>query len=276
MNYINCQNSVSPSLMRKTIIFWCENTLQHISSFLAAFRGSGATLQEELLREIKEIELVFKSIFEEYSSPKTNLPVRPAILFKTNTRFIALLERIKCEAVSGYPILQQSVHHYIFEQSYLNAIFGVTIPQHIPLITIKFMPFYNNNCIFNQMYFWSVIGAMHPSLLLNNSDFAAAINGYSREFLRDTVNNFNAVCFSLSELNKPSNKKELLKIFKNFQQLNNNFLNFLEAAYSGSARVYTTTSPHRFSDGFYKSARHMINEHKLVDELNCSIAEILS
>ena len=276
MNYINCQNSISPVVMRKTIIFWCENSLQHISSLLSAFRGSGAVLNDEFLREIKEIELIFKNIYDEYSSTKTNLPTRPAILFKTNTRFISVLERIKLEAVSGYPILQQSVYHYIFEQNYLNAIFGVAIPQTSPLITVKFAPFYNNNCIFNQMYFWSVIGSMHPSLLLNNSDFAAALNGYSREFLRDTVNGFNAVCFMLSNLAKATNKKELLKIFKNFQQLNINFLNFLESAYSGSARVYTSTSPQRFSDGFYKGARHMIAEHKRVSELCDGIAEILN
>ena len=180
MNYINCQNNLSPAVIRKTLIFWCENSIQHISSLLSAFKGSGAVLNEEFLHEIKEIELIFKGIYDEYSSDKTNLPTRPAILFKTNARFIALLERIKLEGVSGYPILQQSVYHYIFEQNYLNAIFGVNIPQNTPLITVKFAPFYNNNCIFNQIYFWSVIGAMHPSLLLNNSDFSAAINGYSR------------------------------------------------------------------------------------------------
>ncbi len=276
MNYINCQNNVSPALMRKTIIFWCENSIQHISSLLSSFRGSGAVLNEEFIREIKEIELIFKSIFDEYSSEKTNLPARPAILFKTNTRFIAVLERIKCEAVSGYPILQQSVYHYIFEQNYINAIFGIMMPQQTPLITVKFAPFYNNNCIFNQMYFWSVIGSMHPSLLFNNSDFAVALNGYSKEFLRDTVNGFNNICFMLSDIPKSSNKKELLKIFKNFQQLNINFLNFLESAYNGSARVYTSTTSQRFSDNFYKGARHMIAEHKLVCELNESIAQILN
>ena len=276
MNYINCQNNISPALMRKTIIFWCENSIQHIGSLLSAFRGSGAVLNDEFLREIKEIELIFKSIFDEYSSSKTNLPTRPAILFKTNTRFIALLERIKLESVSGYPILQQSVYHYIFEQNYINAIFGVMVPQQTPLITVKFAAFYNNNCIFNQMYFWSVIGSMHPSLLLNNSDFAAAINGYSKEFLRDTVNAFNNICFMLSSLPKSTNKNKLLKIFENFQQLNVSFLNFLESAYAGSARVYTSAASPRLSDSFYKSARHMIAEHKLVSELNESIAEILN
>ena len=59
MNYINCQNNLSPQLIRKTIVFWCENTLQHIASLLAAFRGSGAVLNEDFLREINEIDLIF-------------------------------------------------------------------------------------------------------------------------------------------------------------------------------------------------------------------------
>jgi hypothetical protein len=228
------------------------------------------------LREIKEIDLVFKSVLSEYSSDKTNLPVRPAILFKTNIRFIALLERIKLEAVSGYPILQQSVYHYIFEQNYINAIFGVTALQNSPLITVKFAPFYNNNCIFNQMYFWAIIGAMHPSLLLNNNDFAVALNGYSHEFLKDTVNSFNAICFKLSNINSRGNKKELTKVFENFRQLNDSFLSFLIAAKKGSARVYSATSKPNLSDDFYKSAQHMITEHKLVSELCDGIAEILN
>ena len=274
MNYINCQNNLSPAVIRKTIIFWCENSIQHISSLLSAFKGSGAVLNEEFLHEIKEIELIFKGIYDEYSSDKTNLPTRPAILFKTNTRFIALLERIKLESVSGYPILQQSVYHYIFEQNYLNAIFGVNIPQNTPLITVKFAPFYNNNCIFNQIYFWSVIGAMHPSLLLNNSDFSAAINGYSRELLRDTANGFNGICFRLSSVYK--NKKELTKIFEDFRQLNSNFLSFLISAQKGSARVFTSTVKPTLSDSFYRAAQHMINEHKLVSELCDAIAEAIN
>ena len=273
MNYINCQKNLPPAVIRKTIIFWCENSLQHISSLLSAFRGSGAVLNAEFLREIKEIELIFKSIFEEYSSDKINLPIRPAILFKVNTRFIALLERLKLEGVSGYPILQQSVYHYIFEQNYINAIFGVSLPQSTPIITVKFAPFYSNNCIVNQIYFWSVIGSMHPSLLLNNTDFNEAINGYSREFLRDTANGFNNVCFRLSAVYK--NKTELTEIFKAFRQLNSNFLAFLISAQKGSTQVFTSTTKPKLSNGFYRASQHMINEHKLVNELCDSMAETL-
>lgn len=276
MNYINCQKNLPPETVRKTIVFWCENSIQHIASFLSAIKGSGAILNDDFLREIKEIDMIFKSIYEEYSSTKTGLPARPAILFKTNTRFIALLERIKLEAVSGYPILQQSVYHYIFEQNYINAIFGVTVPQNTPIKTVKFAPFYNNNCVFNQMYFWSVIGSMHPSLLLNNNDFATAINGYSREYLIDTANGFNAICFSLSDMNRMNNKKELTKIFENFCQLNNSFLSFLISAQNGSPKVFAATGKPSLSEGFYKGVKHMINEHRLVNDLCDGLKEILT
>ncbi|MBO5357750.1 MAG: hypothetical protein J6A78_00315 [Clostridia bacterium] len=275
MNYINCKNNLPPESLRKAIVFWCENSIQHIESFLSAIKSSSAVLEDEFLQEIKEIDLIFKSIYAEYSSEKSNLPSRPAILFKTNTRFIALLERIKLEAVSGYPILQQSVYHYIFEQNYINAIFGISVPQNSPIITVKFAPFYSNNCVFNQIYFWSVIGAMHPSLLLNNNDFATAINGYSKEYLRDTANSFNAICFSLSQMGK-TNKKELTKIFNSFRQLNNSFLSFLISARSGSPKVFASTVKPALSNSFYKGVGHMINEHKLVSELCDGIAETIN
>ena len=273
MNYINCQNKLPPEVLRKTIIFWCENSFQHINSLLSAFKGSGAVLSSEFNEELKEIEKIFKSIFLEYSSSKTSLPSHPAILFKTNTRFIKLLERLKFEGASGYPLLAQSIYHYIFEQSYINAIFGVSVPQNQPLITFKFAPFYTNNCVYNQMYFWSIIGSMHPSLLLNNNDFALALNGYSRDFLKETVNGFNAVCYRLSTLQK--GKKELAKIFENFCQLNSNFLSFLISAESGSARVFSSTVKPHLSDSFYRAARHMIGEHTLVSELCDGMAEML-
>ena len=116
---------------------------------------------------------------------------------------------------------------------------------------------------------------MHPSLLLNNNDFATAINGYSKEYLRDTANSFNAICFSLSQMGK-TNKKELTKIFNNFRQLNSSFLSFLISAKSGSPKVFTSTVKPALSNSFYKGVGHMINEHKLVSELCDAIAEAIN
>ncbi len=275
MNYINCKNQLPPQVLRKTIIFWCENSLQHINSLLSAFRGSSAVLKDEFSQELKEIELIFKSIYDEYSSQKISLPSYPAILFKTNTRFIRLLERIKLEGASGYPLLQQSVYHYIFEQNYINAIFGIATAQADLLITVKFSPFYNNNCICNQIYFWSVIAAMHPSLLLDTQEFNAAINGYAREYLRDTVNNFNKACYNLSNMRRRTNKKELSEIFVTFRQQNLEFLSFLESAVKLSPKIYSSTTSPRLPKSFFAKVEHMIKEHNLVRELCDGIADML-
>ena len=99
MNYINCQNNLSPAVIRKTIIFWCENSIQHISSLLSAFKGSGAVLNEEFLHEIKEIELIFKGIYDEYFSDKTNLPTRPA---KSQSR-VSFWQRLFLRDAPGRP-----------------------------------------------------------------------------------------------------------------------------------------------------------------------------
>ena len=89
---------------------------------------------------------------------------------RLNTALINLLERIKFEAFSGYPVMQQSVFHYIYESRYTNAIFGVKNTVGNVLITNYFLPFLNNglSCFYNQMYFWCIIGSMHPSLLMGN------------------------------------------------------------------------------------------------------------
>ena len=49
MNYINCKKTLPPETIRKSIVFWCENSIQHISSFLRSVKGSGAILNDEFL-----------------------------------------------------------------------------------------------------------------------------------------------------------------------------------------------------------------------------------
>ncbi len=275
MNFINCQSKIQPELIRKTIIFWCKNSFEHIASLQSALKASGAVLPNNFSLELKEIEEIFKKLYNEYTSQKSALPSNPPLLFKANARFIRLLERIKLEGASGYPLLQQSVYHYIFEQNYINAVFGVSTQTLKPMLTIKFSPFYNNNCIFNQIYFWSVIAAMHPSLLLDTVEFNKAINGYTREYLHDTVNGFNNICYRLSDMKRSVSKKELPEIFKSFRQQNSEFLNFLKSAVKLSPKIYASVNMPTLPKAFYKKAEHMIAEHNLVCELCDGIADML-
>lgn len=273
MNFINCQNNISNELMIKTVAFWSENSYQHIASLLKSPQGTTATLQPYFKAELEALYEEFKKINQMYKNADGRLVPKPAVFFKINNRFINLLERIKYEGFSGYPILQQSVFHYIYEQRYINAIFAVNNPVGNLLITQYFLPFpnYTYSCIYNQMYFWCIIGSMHPSLLMGNNAFYNAINGYSKEFLTDVCNKFNGIAFKLSEIKKPVKKVSLAPVFEEFNALNTEFLEFLKLVKANNPRVYINSQNLRLSESFYSTVRHMINEHTLVDEINRNI-----
>lgn len=277
MNFINCNNQISPDIMRKTIAFWSENSYQHIASLLKSPQGTTAVLQPEFKEHLENYYKIFKDINNIYKTPNKNLSVKPEQFFKLNEKFINLLERIKFEGFSGYPILQQSVFHYIYEQRYINAIFGMKNSVGFVLITEFFIPFSSHqfSCIYNQMYFWSIIGAMHPSLLLETNAFYNAINGYSKEFLTDITNNFNKINYRLSSLRKPIKKPLLKEIFDDFQSLNLSILDFLLLVKSNNHKIYSYPASVNLSAQFYNKVEHMIKEHTLVKEINENICKTL-
>ena len=274
MNFINCQNNLSNEVMIKAVTFWSENSYQHITSLLKSTQGTTAVLQPYFKEELQELYEEFKRINQMYKNKNGRLIPKPAVFFKINGRFINLLERIKYEGFSGYPILQQSVFHYIYEQRYINAIFAVNNPVGNVLITEYFLPFqnYTYSCIYNQMYFWCIIGSMHPSLLMGNNAFYNAINGYSKEFLTDVCNSFNKIAFNLSQIKKPVKKGALSEIFLEFKELNSAFLEFLKLVKTNNPRIFMNPQNVRLSEAFYSTVEHMINEHTLVDEINKNLA----
>lgn len=274
MNFINCQNNISNEVMIKAVAFWSENSYQHITSLLKSTQGTTAVLQPYFKEELQELYEEFKRINQMYKNKNGRLIPKPAVFFKINGRFINLLERIKYEGFSGYPILQQSVFHYIYEQRYINAIFAVNNPVGNVLITEYFLPFqnYTYSCIYNQMYFWCIIGSMHPSLLMGNNAFYNAINGYSKEFLTDVCNRFNKIAFNLSQIKKPVKKGALSEIFLEFKELNSAFLEFLKLVKTNNPRIFMNPQNVRLSEAFYSTVEHMINEHTLVDEINKNLA----
>lgn len=278
MNYINCQNTVSPTEIIKTIAFWAENTLQHIQSLINSYKGTTAVLREEFRVELERLLNSFKNIYSLYSNEQnTRLSLKPDIFFKENMNFINLLERLKFEGYNGYPDLQQTIFHYLYEQRYVNAIFAVNGNNSNLLITTRFagMGNYPYICVYNQIYFWSIIGAMHPALLAAVNAFYDATSTYTKEFLTDTTNRFNEVNFALSTLKRPITKPELLKVFEVFEKLNSKFLSFLMLIKQNSPKIYTNPYDTRLPQSFYGTVQHMINEHTLVSEINKGISEKL-
>lgn len=277
MNFINCNNQISPELFYKTVVFWSENSYQHIASLLKSAKGTTAVLNPEFKENLQLFYDEFKRINSIYKAPSSRLPLKPEPFFRVNENFIRLLERLKFEGFSGYPILQQSIFHYIYEQRYINAIFGMKNNSGNVLITSSFLPFqsYFLGCVYNQMYFWCIIGSMHPSLLMDTNAFYNAINGYSKEFLTEICNSFNKIAFSLTNAKKPIKRIALRELFDQFQKLNIAFLEFLKLAKSNSPQIYSSPVSTRLSEDFYAKVEHMLKEHILVSEINQNIEKMI-
>ncbi len=276
MNFINCGAQASPELMRKTVIFWSENSSQHITSLLRSPNGTTAVLQDYFKEQLKTYRDRFNMVNEGFR--QNNMPLSKYQEFlRLNMGFINLLERIKFEAFSGYPVLGQSVFHYIYEGRYINAVFSAKNPMGNVILTLHFAPFLNQNfgCFYNQMYFWSIIGAMHPSLLMGNNAFYNAINGYSKEFLTQVTNDFNFLNFKLSSLKKPAKKNSLLPIFEEYSYLNQSYLEFLRETRQNSPKIFVSPLVSRLPTAFYEGVDHQIAEHTLVSEINRNIEKYL-
>ena len=275
MNYINCKDTCLPSDMRKAVEFWARNTVEHIESLLRLKGSSAAIMQPCFTKELENLLNSFKKISALYSNEDAfRLPAKPQVLFSENRKLINLLERMKYEGFGGYPYLQQTIFHYIYEQRYINAIFGVQNESR-GLITIRFSPIgsFPFICIYNQMYFWSVIGAIHPSLMIGNDRFYRSASMHTREYLTEITNRFNLICFKLSELKKPPVKADLKPVFDEFCRLNLEFLRFLKAIKEKGGGIYTAGAPTDMPQAFYKSIDHIIGEHTLVKELCDTMCE---
>ncbi len=275
MNYINCKDTCLPADMRKAVEFWARNTVGHIETLLRLKGTSAAIMQPYFTKELENLLQSFKKISALYSNEDAfRLPAKPQVLFSENRKLINLLERMKYEGFGGYPYLQQTIFHYIYEQRYINAIFGIQNESR-GLIAVRFSTIGNYPfiCIYNQMYFWSVIGAIHPSLMIGNDRFYRSASIYTREYLTEITNRFNLICFRLSELKKPTAKNELKPVFDEFCRLNLEFLRFLKAIKEKGGGIYTAGVPTDISQSFYKSLDHIIGEHTLVKELCDTMCE---
>lgn len=255
-------------LLKKTAVFWSKNSYGHIEFILRSSAGTTAVLQDGFKEKLKDYYEKFKIINEKtQNSPPSMAYLREFL--HINSGFINLLERLKLEAFSGYPVILQTVSHCIYEQRYINAVFGNKNDNGNVLITNYFLPFLNNNisCYYNQMYFWSIIGSMHPSFLMQDNAFYNSVNGYAKEFLTSVCNSYNAICYRLSELKKPIKRAALSEIFADFCILNKEYLEFLQDIKDKNKKIFVSVVTVRLPADFYKSVDHQIAETLLTAEI---------
>lgn len=272
MNYINCKQVLTPELLEETIKFWSQNSYQHIGVILNSYENTSAILSNTFKEELMRLQKAFISIYKKLDDIK-NSKERSLILsafLHENQNLIKLLERLKFEGFNGYPILSQNIFHYIYEQRYINAILSNNSKDANVLITLRFKPFKNVklSCIYNHMYFWSIIGAMHPAILMGISPANEVLPTHLRNKLTNIKNKFNAIAFILSNQKKPISSKEISDIFINFESVNNEFLKLLIDMQNGKEEVLPDIFNTVLPESFYGAISHMIAEHTYVKNLN--------
>ena len=272
MNYINCKKALTPELLEETVKFWSQNSYQHIGVILNSYTNSDAILSYTFQNELVRLKNTFTDVYNKSNNIKNNKElslISAAFLFE-NQNFIKLLERLKFEGFNGYPILSQNIFHYIYEQRYINAILSKTIPKSNILITVNFKPFKDTtlSCIYNHMYFWSIIGAMHPAILMGISPAGDVLPTALQKKLTNIKNKFNAIDFMLTSLKKPVSSKELFDIFINFETVNDEFLHLLTDMINGKEKILPDIFSSVLPQSFYGALSHMIAEHTYVKKLN--------
>ncbi len=272
MNYINCHGVMTPENLRQTIKFWSENSYQHIDSILSTYKINTQILSDNFKRELLRLKDVFTKINHECENikNKNGIVLIASTFLNENKKFIQLLERLKCEGAGGFPLIFMNVYHYICEQRYINAILSKPDTDVNMLVSIRFEPFRNEtmSCIYNHIYFWSVIGSMHPSLLLGIAPFESLVSQEAKQDLYEVRRRFNDIAYSLSDLKRPLHKNELYSLLEEFYSLNRNFLAMLTGILKCDSSIIQSTFIKALPEKFFNSVSHMIDEHLYAEKIN--------
>lgn len=262
----------------ETIRFWAKNSYEHIEVLLNSAKPNGAILYESFEDEMKKLYQSFQGIYDDLGEVKrdTNVYYMVKRFLTINDRFGELLERLKFEGYNGFPILYEAVYHFLYEQMYIKEIFKPLMynrdanPQDVVInACFRKMGLGTNalQCIYGQIYFWSIIGAEHPSLIMNVTpdEMKQLPKNTIKEFRRIT-NGFNSITYRLSSIYPKLNSKNLLDILEDFRELNRNFLGFL-SQFKNNPSYLPPFLKRQLPKLFFGVLEHIIDEHKYVEAL---------
>ena len=269
MNYINCMDKITEKILLSTINFWSENSYQHIDVLINGHGGTGAILYPDFEKELKMLSDSFKTIQATANSniQKKNLMSLAKKFTATNNKLIKILERLRFEGFNGYPILFETVYHFTYEQKYANKLIEpIQQKQKQEPISSIFKTNFQQGlmhattlkCIYTQMYFWSLIGGQHPSLLITIPGASEVLPDKIKTGFKEVTNKFNNINYQLSSIYNNLSKRSLYNIYQDFYMLNNQFLDILKDIKSKRPDL---------PDIFYGVLDHIIDEHEYVDTL---------
>lgn len=235
----NCQRlSFSQRTRIEAVEFWAVNTYQHIEVLLRSAEGAGATLHPIFQQCLEALFKIFQRIAKDIKEgPASNYPALTREFLQKNRQLICLMERLKFEGYNGYPMLYEVVLHFIYEAKYANDIIQGVNPMpllgpHSVLYHIKFREMGLGHtlceCIYGQMYFWSLIGAQHPSIIMNVTPMEKSqLPKKTVEKFEYFITEFNDINFELSSLYPKLSKGGLIEIYGMYERTYVEFLNFL-------------------------------------------------
>lgn len=263
--------------------FWAENSFQHAEVLLKSGEPNGATLYPYFQEELTKLYDAFKEMYdtldkdEEISNPYDMI----YLFLTTNHYFIRLLERLKFEGYNGFPILYEITYHFLYEQLYVDQIFssmfysGYKAPEDVVIQGVfRKMGLGNSplDCIYGHMYFWSLIGAEHCSILMSSAT-APLPEKTNKQFekFRDL---FNKCDYELSSIYDDLDVTNLGKVFMNFRKINMEFLEFLKD-FQNDDTYLPESLKKTLPDLYFGVLQHIIDEHTYVLRLCVTMGEVL-
>ncbi len=122
-------------------------------------------------------------------------------------------------------------------------------------------------CIYGQMYFWSIIGAEHPSLIMNvTPDEMKQLPKSTIKDFKQITNGFNSIAYRLSSIYPKLNENNLMDVLQDFRELNRKFLNLL-SQFKSNPQYLPPFLKRQLPKLFFGVLEHIIDEHKYVEAL---------
>lgn len=255
MNTVN--RFFTPDTIRQLLTFCSKNSYQHINALLIHAEKSGAEFEPSAETALRNINADMQKIYADAlrSSSPANL-IRPFIA--ADNMLINLSERIKFEGCNGYPELTQYILHILYEQRFFKFLFLDTGQVGNALFTTRLnaepKPS-SHYLIYNGLYFFSAIGAMHAGTLMHDAEFSR-IAPDAANHAADITKKFNGINKNLAA--------NANGVFKNFKDLNSEMTEFLRLINSRSTQIFTGTSHILLPQSFFDGTEHMLTEHEMM------------
>lgn len=278
MDFINCCNTFTDSLILNTIEFWSKNSFEHIDVLLHGYEGTGAILQPSFEEALTEYDSIFHYIHETSKTLRTSKQIKELLkkFLSLNQQFLLLLQRLKFEGFNAYPILYEVVYHFIYEGQYIADLFrplGFIVNK--PNCSVIINTCYKANtymqtnleCIYNNIYFWSIIGAEHTSILATISPIENDLPQKTKILLTEHANSFNAINYQLSTIYSRLNRNNLMNSFYEFITTNSNFLGLLENFETDDSPLLPAPLKTQLPQFFYTILTHIISEHTYIQTI---------